>query len=91
MKKLLFKKRLGSRQNNMNHRNGYIKDKSVKYFILQHLKPSPIDFSKLKTCVLMRMASEENMEENPFPQHLEQVNGINPNHVSSLFRCPNIF
>ena len=91
MKKLLFKKRLGSRPNNLNNRNGYIKDKSVKYFILQHLKPSPIDFSKIKNCIFFRMASEENMEENPFPQHSEQVNGINPNNVSSLFRYPNIF
>ena len=58
MKKIIFKRRFRLRPKSSNKNIRYIKDKAVKNFLLQHLKPIDIDFSQVKSCLLFQMEEE---------------------------------
>ena len=92
MKKLLFKRKHCLKPKNRNHYT-YIKDRAIKKFLLQHMRPQNIDFSQVKNCFLLQMENEENIFEKLFPDMAKQTNEVNTklNDNSSLFRCPNIF
>lgn len=66
MKKIIFKKRFRLRPKNSEKKIRYIKDKAVKNFLLQHLKPVDIDFSQVKSCLLFQM-QEESLFDKIFP------------------------
>ena len=56
--KKIFKKRLYvKRKSKSNSR--YIKDEAIKNFLIEHLTPKKIDFSKIKDCLLFKMLNDE--------------------------------
>ena len=77
MKKIIFKKSLGFKPNNPKRNIKYIKDKSVRQFLIQHLRPINIDFSQVKSCLLFQMANEENAIDILFPANTKRNNTIN--------------
>ena len=46
----------------------YIKDKAIENFLLQHLTPVKIDFSKIHNCLLNQLSKDENAFEKIFPE-----------------------
>lgn len=66
MKKIIFKKQFRLRPKKSEKNIRYIKDKAVKNFLLQHLKPIDIDFSQVKSCLLFQM-QEESLLDKFFP------------------------
>ena len=60
MKKIKFKKKLRLKSKKSKRRFKYIKDKAIKLFLLQHLTPVNIDFSKVKNCLLNKILESGN-------------------------------
>ena len=49
-----------SRKNNKK----FIKDKNIKNFLLQHLKPQKIDFDQVKNCILNNIYEDDDIIRN---------------------------
>ena len=86
MKKLLFKKKLKLKTRQPKRRIRYIKDKAINDFLLQHLTPVKIDFSKVKNCLLN--LKDEKVIDKLFPK-LKGTNEANMKLKNSLanFKC----
>ena len=86
MKKLLFKKKLKLKTHQPKRRIRYIKDKAINDFLLQHLTPVKIDFSKVKNCLLN--LKDEKVIDKLFPE-LKGTNETNMKLKNSLanFKC----
>ena len=86
MKKLLFKKKLKLKTRQPKRRIRYIKDKAINDFLLQHLTPVKIDFSKVKNCLLN--LKDEKVIDKLFPE-LKGTNETNMKLKNSLanFKC----
>ena len=93
MAKLLFKKHLCLKPKQPKRRVKYIKDKAIKNFLLQHMKPVKLDFSKLDNCLLNRLSREENIFQTLFPEINETNDETNSQVVYNLsaFKCKSNF
>ena len=72
------------------HKFSYIRNKALNNFLLQHLIPKKIDFSKIQNCLLNRLATDEKFFEDKFSQNeVSENEGINfhENNIS-LFNFP---
>jgi hypothetical protein len=72
------------------HKFSYIRNKALNNFLLQHLIPKKIDFSKIQNCLLNRLATDEKFFEDKFSQNeVSENEGINFNENNiSLFNFP---
>ena len=66
-----------------------MKDRAIKNFLLQHLTPVKIDFSKVKNCLLNKLTKDENAIEKLFPELNEAKNETNSQSKNKLtnFKC----
>lgn len=89
MKKLVFKKRLCLKSKQSKRRIRYIKDKAIKNFLLQHLTPVKIDFSKMENCLLNQIIKDESIMDKIFPEIKETNSETNMQlkNKLSLFKC----
>ena len=89
MKKLVFKKHLCLKSKQSKRHIRYIKDKAIKNFLLQHLTPVKIDFSKMKNCLLNQIIKEESIMDKIFPEIKETNSETNMQLKNSLsnFKC----
>ena len=89
MKRLLFKKHLCLKPKHFKRPIRYMKDRAIKNFLLQHLTPVKIDFSKVKNCLLNKLTKDENTIEKLFPELNEAKSETNlqlKNNLSN-FKC----
>ena len=86
MKKLLSKKKLILKSKQPKRRFRFIKDKAINDFLLQHLTPVKIDFSKVKNCLLN--LKDEKVIDKLFPE-LKGTNETNTQLKNNLanFKC----
>ena len=93
MKRLLFKKHLCLKPKHFKRPIRYMKDRAIKNFLLQHLTPVKIDFSKVKNCLLNKLTKDENAIEKLFPELNEAKNETNSQSKNKLtnFKCSFIF
>ena len=89
MKRLLFKKHLCLKPKHFKRPIRYMKDRAIKNFLLQHLNPVKIDFSKVKNCLLNQLTKDENAIEKLFPELNEAKNETNSQSKNKLtnFKC----
>ena len=89
MKRLLFKKHLCLKPKQFKRRIKYVKDRAIKNFLLQHLTPVKIDFSKVKNCLLNQLIKDENAIDKLFPEFNEAKNETNSQLKNNLsnFKC----
>ena len=89
MKKLLSKKKLILKSKQPKRRFRFIKDKAINDFLLQHLTPVKIDFSKVKNCLLNKLTKDENAIEKLFPELNEAKSETNLQSKNGLsnFKC----
>lgn len=78
MKRIVFKRGHCLKPKQSKRRIRYIKDKAVKKFLLQHMTPVKIDFSKLENCLLNRIFKDDNIVDKVFPKPKEAKSEINP-------------
>ena len=83
MKRLLFKKHLSLKPKHFKRPIRYMKERAIKNFLLQHLTPVKIDFSKVKNCLLNKLTKDENAIEKLFPELNEAKSETN----LSNFKC----
>ena len=89
MKRLLFKRHLCLKPKHFKRPFRYVKDPAIKNFLLQHLTPVKIDFSKVKNCFLNKLTKDENAIEKLFPELNEAKSETNlqlKNNLSN-FKC----
>ena len=84
MKKLLSKKKLILKSKQPKRRFRFIKDKAINDFLLQHLTPVKIDFSKVKNCLLNKIMEKENIFDQLFPETKSEINMESKSNLSSL-------
>ena len=89
MKRLLFKRHLCLKPKHFKRPIRYLKDPAIKNFLLQHLTPVKIDFSKVKNCFLNKLTKDENAIEKLFPELKEAKNETNSQSKNKLtnFKC----
>ena len=89
MKRLLFKKHLSLKPKHFKRPIRYMKDRAIKNFLLQHLTPVKIDFSKVKNCFLNKLTKDENAIEKLFPELNGAKNETNSQSKNKLtnFKC----
>ena len=88
MKRLLFKRHLCLKAKHFKRPIRYLKDPAIKNFLLQHLTPVKIDFSKVKNCFLNKLTKDENAIEKLFELN-EAKNETNSQSKNKLtnFKC----
>ena len=89
MKRFLFKRHLCLKPKHFKRPIRYVKDPAIKNFLLQHLTPVKIDFSKVKNCFLNKLTKDENAIEKLFPELNEAKNETNSQSKNNLsnFKC----
>jgi len=89
----LFKKLLCLKPKQPKRHVRYIKDKAIKHFLLQHMKPVKLNFPKLDNCLLNRLSRDESNIENLFPEINEPKDETNSQIVNNLskFKCKSNF
>ena len=84
MKRLLFKRHLCLKPKHFKRPIRYVKDPAIKNFLLQHLTPVKIDFSKVKNCFLNKLTKDENAIEKLFHELKETKKEINSQSKNKL-------
>ena len=91
MKRLLFKRHLCLKMGRSRRRIRYVNDKAIKNFLLQHLRPVKLDFSKVDNCLLNRLARGENIFNKIFPDLNETKSEINLQLINNLSNYKRLF
>ena len=89
MKRIKFKRSLHMKSKHAKRRIKYIKDKAIENFLLQHLTPVKIDFSKIHNCLLNQLSKVENAFEKIFPEISDSEGKANSKSINELthFEC----
>ena len=89
MKRIIFKNRLSTKPKKSRRRVRYIKDRAIINFLLEHLTPVKIDFSKIHNCLLNQLSKDENAFEKIFPEISDSEGKANSKSINELthFEC----
>jgi hypothetical protein len=89
MKRIIFKNRLSTKPKKSRRRVRYIKDRAIRNFLLEHLTPVKIDFSKIHNCLLNQLSKDENAFEKIFPEISDSEGKANSKSTNELthFEC----
>ena len=66
------------------HKFSYIRNNALNHFLLQHLIPQKIDFSKIQNCLLNRLATDEKFFEDKFSQIEISENDEKNFHINKI-------
>ena len=93
MAKILFKKHLCLKPKQPKRHIKYIKDRAIKHFLLQHMKPVKLNFPKLNNCLLNKLSRDENIFEKMFSEINEANDEAKSQIVYNLskFKCKSNF
>ena len=84
MKRIKFKRSLRNKSKQTKRRIKLLKDKAIESFLLQHLIPVKIDFSKIQDCLLNKLSRDENAIEKIFPENSDSKGESNSQSVNGL-------
>ena len=84
MKRIKFKRSLRNKSKQTKRRIKLLKDKAIENFLLQHLTPVKLDFSKIQDCLLNKLSKDENAIEKIFPENSDSKGESNSQSVNGL-------